>query len=241
MTSPGPCESGALFRSGMPPGCPSAPSVLPGLTGSRARSPSRIFGKRQFSGQVAAGPAKIACRRSHLRAWNAMIRMKSPGLDGGDWGVCRDRDLLLGKSGATLLPSGAKVPHKVVNMMNGAANEGSPVFMLRQSQKIFHRIFRGNSPELRRRSNRAARGSCCHSKMHRFSAPGYVTGARRSGRARAAEVRAVPSDRSTNSGGWRWRGLTAVLPRSAEVHGSTGFHSNTRRCPTPSSCTADSW
>jgi hypothetical protein len=53
-----------------------------------------------------------------------------PASTGGDWGVCRDRDLLLGKSGPTLLPSGLEVPHKVVNTINGAADQGSPVFML---------------------------------------------------------------------------------------------------------------
>jgi hypothetical protein len=47
-----------------------------------------------------------ADRRNYSRPRTAiaMIGMKSPGLDGGYGGMCQDRDLLLGKSGPSLLP-----------------------------------------------------------------------------------------------------------------------------------------
>jgi hypothetical protein len=50
-----------------------------------------------------------------------------PGLDAG-LGGCRDRDLLLGKSGPSLLPWAAELPYKVVNTIDGAARSAALFF-----------------------------------------------------------------------------------------------------------------
>jgi hypothetical protein len=63
-----------------------------------------IFRKRRNSERPWAGRRNYSRSRSHLRAVGAMIGRKSPGLDGGVGGSCQDRDLLLGKSGPSLLP-----------------------------------------------------------------------------------------------------------------------------------------
>jgi hypothetical protein len=98
---------------------------------NREQRPHREFSKSgDFQRKSRHGPQRcppaITFAGLECHDWDE----DGPGLDGGDWGVCRDRDLLLGKSGLTLLPSGLAVPHKVVNTINGAANQGSPVFML---------------------------------------------------------------------------------------------------------------
>jgi hypothetical protein len=83
-----------------------------------------------MSGRAGAAPRNYSRSRSHLRAGRAMIGMKSPGLDGGVTGVCRDRDLLLGKSGPSLLRWWGGLSHKVVNTIDGAALGAAPFFEL---------------------------------------------------------------------------------------------------------------
>ena len=48
----------------------------------------------------------------------------------GGTGVCRDRDLLLGKSGPSLLPWWDGLSHKVVSTIDGAALGAAPFFEL---------------------------------------------------------------------------------------------------------------
>jgi hypothetical protein len=50
-----------------------------------------------------------------------MIGVKMVPASTGGLGGCRDRDLLLGKSGSSLPPWAVELPHKVVNTINGAA------------------------------------------------------------------------------------------------------------------------
>jgi hypothetical protein len=58
-----------------------------------------------------------------------MIGRKSPGLDGGEYGgTCQDRDLLLGKSGPSLLPWRGELPHKVVIAIDGGRQPRQPPF-----------------------------------------------------------------------------------------------------------------
>jgi hypothetical protein len=78
------------------------------------RSHGHFSRKRQKSERPEADRRKYSRSRSHLRAAVAMIGIKSLGLDGGYGGTRQDRDLLLGKSGPTLLPWRGALSHKVV-------------------------------------------------------------------------------------------------------------------------------
>jgi hypothetical protein len=87
-----------------------------------------FFRKRQNSERPGADRRNYSRPRSHLRAAVAMIGRKSPGLDGGARGVCQDRDLLLGKSGPSLLPWRGELPHKVVIASDGGRQPRQPPF-----------------------------------------------------------------------------------------------------------------
>jgi hypothetical protein len=90
------------------------------------RPHGHFSGKRQKSERPGADGRNYSQSRSHLRAAAAMIGIKSPGLDGGVCGGTRqDRDLLLGKSGPTLLPWRGALSHKVV--IDRGRSAGGPV------------------------------------------------------------------------------------------------------------------